>query len=256
MARAAASASGFNELVEAEVVTGSCVKQTTATGETYLLNVATGEKVIPGSLRPDGTMRKPIKVRPGYIPVEERRTFRTRQQLSREEHRANVGSSIPGLLPVEEENSARSSSSSKQKKKKKAGAAAAKSPKLQQQQQQQQQQQDEEALAAQLQEKLTVGVDPSKRLRNLKKKLSEIAELEKKVAEGATATPEQLEKLGRKAALLAEVASLEEAVAAGHFLYSSSTWGPLVGIRGPPGISAALLRTDAFASGDLLGANQ
>lgn len=61
---------GFSELVEdGSDVTGTCVKQTTVTGETYLLNVATGEKVIPGSLRPDGTMRKSIKVRAGYTPA-------------------------------------------------------------------------------------------------------------------------------------------------------------------------------------------
>ncbi|KAL8455978.1 hypothetical protein Emag_000221 [Eimeria magna] len=124
---ARASASGFNEAVDTAAVTGSCVKQTTPTGETYVVNVATGEKMIPGSMRPDGTLRKPIKVRPGYIPMEERRAFRTRQQLSRDEHAAHVGTSIPGLTPVEGEGQ-KSSGSSKPRNRKKSGGGAGAPP--------------------------------------------------------------------------------------------------------------------------------
>ncbi|KAL8272570.1 hypothetical protein Esti_003459 [Eimeria stiedai] len=190
--------SGFSEAVNSAAVTGTCVKQTTPTGETYVVNVATGEKVIPGSMRPDGTLRKPIKVRPGYTPVEERRTFRTRQQLSREEHAAHVGTSIPGLTPVESGGPPKSMGSSKPRNRKKNGAGGggpspSKPTKAAE---------ATEALADQLKEKLAVSKgegeaakasDPSKRLRNVKKKLNEIHELETKVAEGVPATTEQLE---------------------------------------------------------------
>lgn len=217
MARHASAASGFSEMVETAGVTGTCIKQTTITGETYVVNVATGEKVIPGSQRPDGTMRKPIKVRPGYTPVEERRAFRTRQQLSRDEHRANVGSSIPGLTP-EEQPASKASTNSKPQKKKQGGDARSPTP---------QAQQPAHRTAADLGDKLCgqveklsirenteqpKAVDPCKRLRNIRKKINEIIELEKKVLEGETLTPEQLEKIERKATLLAEAADLEKSV--------------------------------------------
>ncbi|KAL8446067.1 hypothetical protein Emed_005246 [Eimeria media] len=218
---ARAGLSGFSEAVDAASVTGSCVKQTTPTGETYVVNVATGEKVIPGSMRPDGTLRKPIKVRPGYIPMEERRTFRTRQQLSREEHAAHVGTSIPGLTPVEsggpKSSSSSSSSSSKPRNRKKSGGGSgAPSPSKPTKAAAD----ETEALADLVKEKLVINKeaepakasDPSKRLRNVRKKLNEIKDLEQKVAEGVPATPEQLEKLGRKAALMAELAELEKMI--------------------------------------------
>lgn len=52
------------ESVEVE----NAIRQETAMGEVYYINKITGEKVIKGSRRPDGSIRKDIKVRPGYIP--------------------------------------------------------------------------------------------------------------------------------------------------------------------------------------------
>lgn len=215
MARHGSAASGFSEMVETAGATGTCIKQTTATGETYVVNVATGEKVIPGSLRPDGTMRRPIKVRPGYTPVEERRAFRTRQQLSREEHRANAGSSIPGLTLVEEPAS-KAGINSKLRAKKQGRDTHSARPQAEQPPNRSAAG-VEDKLCGQV-EKLSIrengeqpkAVDPSKRLRNIRKKINEIVELEKKVAAGETPTPEQLEKIGRKATLLAEAAELEK----------------------------------------------
>lgn len=218
MAHSASASSGFSEIVDTAGVTGTCVKQTTTTGETYVVNVATGEKVIPGSLRPDGTMRKPIKVRPGYTPVEERRTFRTRQQLSREEHRAHVGSAIPGLTPVDEDRPA-SSNSSKSRKTKPSSDTSSSTPQAKQAQNNFRSPDAQDKLCEQV-EKLSIGndaeqpiaTDPNKRLRNIRKKINEIIDLEKKVAMGEQPTPQQLEKIKRKSALLAEAAELERAL--------------------------------------------
>lgn len=203
---------GFSELVEeGSDVTGTCVKQTTVSGETYLLNVATGEKVIPGSQRPDGTMRKPIKVRAGYTPAEERKAFRTRQQLSREQHEASAGSGIPGLTAVDDsrENSSTSTSnntsSSKPRKKKQEHKPSVADKRA------------EDKLCKQM-EGLEVrehtdqqkATDPTKRLRNVRKKINEIIELEKRVAAGEKLTPEQKDKMKRKPALLDEASELEK----------------------------------------------
>lgn len=45
------------------------VEERTDMGERYLVDVTTGEKVIAGSRRPDGSYRKEIRVRPGYTPM-------------------------------------------------------------------------------------------------------------------------------------------------------------------------------------------
>ena len=60
-----------------------------------------------------------------------------------------------------------------------------------------------------------ITVDPPKKLRNLKKKLRDIENLEKKLNDGTLANPEpeQLEKVRRKGLMLEELAELEALVA-------------------------------------------
>lgn len=36
------------------------------------------ERVIPGTRRPDGTVRKEIRVRAGYVPLEEQAVYQSR----------------------------------------------------------------------------------------------------------------------------------------------------------------------------------
>ena len=75
--------------------------------------------------------------------------------------------------------------------------------------------QEEEAAAAAAAEaaklKLSeqVATDPAKKLRNLKKKLKQIEDLEKKVADGLAPSAEQQAKLAGKDALLGEIKELE-----------------------------------------------
>lgn len=61
----------------------------------------------------------------------------------------------------------------------------------------------------------SVAVDPAKKLRNLRKKLRDIENLEKKLAEGELTNPEpeQLEKVARKPVMLQEIADLEASLA-------------------------------------------
>ena len=59
------------------------------------------------------------------------------------------------------------------------------------------------------------AIDPAKKLRNLKKKLRDIEALEKKLNEGTISKPEpeQLEKVGRKIQVEAEIEELEKQLA-------------------------------------------
>ena len=65
------------------------------------------------------------------------------------------------------------------------------------------------AEAAKLKLSEQVATDPAKKLRNLKKKLKQIEDLEKKVADGLAPSAEQQAKLAGKDALLGEIKELE-----------------------------------------------
>lgn len=59
--------------------------------------VADGQRLIPASLRPDGSTRKEIRVRPGYLPPEDVEVYKN----SRAEAWKNRGSGgVPGAMPV------------------------------------------------------------------------------------------------------------------------------------------------------------
>ena len=57
----------------------------------------TGHSIIPSSVRPDGSTRKEIRVRPGYRPPEDQEKYRNRIV----EARSNIGTGgIPGAEPA------------------------------------------------------------------------------------------------------------------------------------------------------------
>eukprot|EP01054_Gregarina_sp_Poly1_P002010 Gregarina_sp_Poly_1__2009@NODE_1527_length_3924_cov_82_479907_g1010_i0_p4_GENE_NODE_1527_length_3924_cov_82_479907_g1010_i0NODE_1527_length_3924_cov_82_479907_g1010_i0_p4_ORF_typecomplete_len197_score31_59Magobind/PF09282_10/2_6e13_NODE_1527_length_3924_cov_82_479907_g1010_i04721062 len=59
------------------LVPPNVVVERSGAGETYIINEK-GEKLIAASRRADGSIRKPIKVRPGFMPLEERERFVSR----------------------------------------------------------------------------------------------------------------------------------------------------------------------------------
>eukprot|EP01056_Protomagalhaensia_sp_Gyna25_P006003 Protomagalhaensia_sp_Gyna_25__6002@NODE_93_length_5325_cov_100_196557_g72_i0_p4_GENE_NODE_93_length_5325_cov_100_196557_g72_i0NODE_93_length_5325_cov_100_196557_g72_i0_p4_ORF_typecomplete_len205_score43_52Magobind/PF09282_10/9_1e14bZIP_Maf/PF03131_17/0_38_NODE_93_length_5325_cov_100_196557_g72_i042764890 len=59
------------------LVPPNAVVERSGAGETYIINEK-GEKLIAASRRPDGSIRKAIKVRPGFMPIEERERFVSR----------------------------------------------------------------------------------------------------------------------------------------------------------------------------------
>jgi len=62
-----------------------------------------GGKTIGGSLRPDGTMRKTLKVRPGFIPAEEVKKYDVRERMKQRQKEAektkNESNRNPGSRP-------------------------------------------------------------------------------------------------------------------------------------------------------------
>ncbi|GAA5860943.1 hypothetical protein JCM8547_003896 [Rhodosporidiobolus lusitaniae] len=57
-----------------------------------------GDRVVSASVRPDGTVRKELKIRPGFTPQEDVALYRSRGAVEADQQRATRGA-VPGLRP-------------------------------------------------------------------------------------------------------------------------------------------------------------
>ncbi|ODM98718.1 Partner of Y14 and mago [Orchesella cincta] len=207
----------------------------------------TGQSFIPSSQRPDGTWRKPIRVRDGYVPQEEQPVYVSKgKQFAQQRSHCPVGMTdsdvqmfkassnsssnaggmtvgyfevgnyeptptIPGLnfIATSEEDKPKSKSKkSKSKSKSESNDGKSTTGNLA----------AGNSVATNAPSASTAPsnpqTDPTKRLRNLKKRLKEIEALEQRIASGELNSPEkeQLEKIQRKDEVLDEIDELEELV--------------------------------------------
>jgi len=161
---------------------------------------ASGERHIPSSLRPDGTMRKEIRVRPGYRPPEDVELYKNR---TAEGFRNRGKAGVPGAESLKSDDdptklSATANKNAKRREARKKAAATATDGK-----------EDEgksaEGKAANKKDVVEAAPEPEKpkdpeaekekEAKKLMKKLRQAKELKDKKEKGDKLLPEQFEKV-------------------------------------------------------------
>ncbi|KAF1930266.1 uncharacterized protein M421DRAFT_3347 [Didymella exigua CBS 183.55] len=165
------------------------VESTSAVSRAGIATSATGERHIPSSVRPDGSVRKEIRVRPGYRPPEDVELYKNRTAEGFR-NRGKVG--VPGAenLKKEEDPSKSSVAANKNAKRREARKKAAA--------------EKEEEIPAESADPAEPAepakpVDPEaekeKEAKKLVKKLRQARELKDKKEKGEGLLPEQFQKV-------------------------------------------------------------
>ena len=182
--------------------------ETPAISKAGITTSATGERHIPSSVRPDGSVRKEIRVRPGYRPPEDVEVYKNR---TAEGFRNRGKAGVPGAEgPKSEEKPSTSSpaanKNAKRREARKKAAAAGDDGK------------EEEAKPTESKEKETAKSEPEKvvdpeaekekEARKLMKKLRQARDLKDKKENGDKLLPEQFEKVIKISELIRQLEGL------------------------------------------------
>ncbi|KAK5714513.1 hypothetical protein LTR15_010695 [Elasticomyces elasticus] len=158
-----------------------------------------GEAVIPASTRSDGTVRKEIRVKPGYKPPEDVEVYKNR---TAEGWKNRGKGGVPGAAPVEEKlpphKAAAAKNARRREARKKAGGGSENGI--------------EDDGAAKVEDVVPVELDPeveaAKEARKLAKKLRQARELKEKNEKGDALLPEQFAKVIKIQELIRQLDSL------------------------------------------------
>ncbi|CZT02876.1 related to RNA binding protein Pym [Rhynchosporium agropyri] len=162
-----------------------------------------GERHIPSSLRPDGTKRKEIKIRPGYKPPEDVEVYKNR---TADAWKTRGSAGVPGADGLKDDKDEGSTSSNKNAKRrearKKAKAAEEGEEKSNEGNGSAEKKNDK------AQEPLDPEAEKEKKARNLKKKLKQAKDLKEKKEGGGALLPEQFAKVIKINELIRELDAL------------------------------------------------
>ncbi|TPX62036.1 hypothetical protein SpCBS45565_g07088 [Spizellomyces sp. 'palustris'] len=172
-----------------------------------------GDRVVPATRRPDGSVRKERKVRPGYVPQEDVSRY-TNAKV--ETTRVPEGY-VPGIGVVQSSESSSVSSKSARKNAKRRAKKTCEKDQQDGTAEKVTTSPDSKALPdAQATTQAAAPVDIEKKLKNLRKKLRQVEELKEKQAKGENLIQEQRDKLAGKKDLEKEIAELEQSLKGLH----------------------------------------
>jgi partner of Y14 and mago protein len=156
---------------------------------------ATGERHIPASLRPDGSLRKEIRVRPGYRPPEDVEVYKNR---TAEGFRNRGKTGVPGAegLKSEEKLSTSSPAANKNAKRREARKkAAAAGDDGNEEEVKPTETKEKEAAKSEPEKPVDPEAEREKEAKKLMKKLRQARDLKDKKEQGDKLLPEQFEKV-------------------------------------------------------------
>ncbi|KAI8586621.1 hypothetical protein BDZ88DRAFT_441427 [Geranomyces variabilis] len=194
-------------------------------GVSGIVEYKPGDRVIPASRRPDGTVRKERKVRPGFVPQEDAARYSNAKIDATKvpagyvpglQQSSGSGSRLAAHQPVVDSAASKAAKKNAKRKAKKleevlglGGREAAAEPSTQK-------------AAAPLADAApsttataaAAAADPEKKLKALRKKLRQITDIEAKQSASTPLNDDQRQKIASKPQLEAEVAELEKALSA------------------------------------------
>lgn len=187
-----------------------------------------GERVVAASRRADGSVRKEIKIRPGYVPPEDvARYANAKVESTKLPDGYVVGLGVVGKnkknaafgAPVQEAEPKSKSAKKNEKRKAKKREGGGEDGEDDHEDNVAEEPSSTKAeptpsVAPASGAAAAPSEDPAKQLRNLKKKLGQAQELKAKKAAGESLLPEQEAKVAKVAEMEAEVADLEAKLAA------------------------------------------